>query len=197
VGVDIVEFQDWSRSSDSIPQTTSEVPTKKTTRAHRGAVVSPIAENHKTHGVGCVGLGLRRRTSSWPGLEDIVRPGIEMIFRRAWSLPSPLFFGRHAAHAGGKKKVVINQDAVERGLATADPTLGLVRTPTSRRCDTTGGDPMLDEASRVPGDGYARYNRVFLPTAGFLPLGSGKGSYRGYRGIPLNTARIQISNQNR
>jgi hypothetical protein len=36
----------------------------------------------------------------------------------------------------------------------------------------------------------------FLPTAGFLPLGSGKGSYRGYRGIPLNTARIQISNQN-
>jgi hypothetical protein len=37
----------------------------------------------------------------------------------------------------------------------------------------------------------------FLPTAGFLPLGSGKGSYRGYRGIPLNTARIQISNQSR
>jgi hypothetical protein len=37
----------------------------------------------------------------------------------------------------------------------------------------------------------------FLPTAGFLPLGSGKGSYRGYRDIPLNTARIQISNQNR
>jgi hypothetical protein len=37
----------------------------------------------------------------------------------------------------------------------------------------------------------------FLPTAGFLPLGSGKGNYRGYRGIPLNTARIQISNQNR
>jgi hypothetical protein len=37
----------------------------------------------------------------------------------------------------------------------------------------------------------------FLPTAGFLPLGSGKGSYRGYRGIPLNTVRIQISNQNR
>jgi hypothetical protein len=37
----------------------------------------------------------------------------------------------------------------------------------------------------------------FLPTAGFLPLGSGKGSYRGYCGIPLNTARIQISNQNR
>jgi hypothetical protein len=41
------------------------------------------------------------------------------------------------------------------------------------------------------------YQGFFLPTAGFLPLGSGKGSYRGYRGIPLNTARIQISNQNR
>jgi hypothetical protein len=36
--------------------------------------------------------------------------------------------------------------------------------------------------------------RVFLPTVGFLPLAGGKGSYRG---IPLNTARIQISNQNR
>jgi hypothetical protein len=33
----------------------------------------------------------------------------------------------------------------------------------------------------------------FLPTVGFLPLGGGKGIYRG---IPLNTARIQISNQN-
>jgi mTERF domain-containing protein len=36
--------------------------------------------------------------------------------------------------------------------------------------------------------------RVFLPTVAFLPLGSGNGWYRG---IPLNTARIQISNQNR
>jgi hypothetical protein len=44
-------------------------------------------------------------------------------------------------------------------------------------------------AARAPG--------FFLPTAGFLPLGSGKGSYRGYRGIPLNTVGIQISNQNR
>jgi hypothetical protein len=34
----------------------------------------------------------------------------------------------------------------------------------------------------------------FLPTVAFLPLGGGNGSYRG---IPLNTARIQISNQNR
>jgi hypothetical protein len=94
-----------------------------------------------------------------------------MIFRRAWSLPSPLFFGRHAAHAGGKKKVVINQDAVERGLATADPTLGLVRTPTSRRCDTTGGDPMLDEASRVPGGRICEVQgKRFDFEAYFLPL---------------------------
>jgi hypothetical protein len=41
------------------------------------------------------------------------------------------------------------------------------------------------------------YVWVFLPTARFLPLASGNGSNRGYRGIPLNTARIQISNQNR
>jgi hypothetical protein len=33
----------------------------------------------------------------------------------------------------------------------------------------------------------------FLPTATFLPPGSGMAVYRG---IPLNTARIQISNQN-
>jgi hypothetical protein len=38
--------------------------------------------------------------------------------------------------------------------------------------------------------------RVFLPTARFLPLASGNGSNRSYRGIPLNTVRIQISNQN-
>jgi hypothetical protein len=37
----------------------------------------------------------------------------------------------------------------------------------------------------------------FLPTARFLPLASGNGSNHGYRGIPLNIARIQISNQNR
>jgi hypothetical protein len=35
--------------------------------------------------------------------------------------------------------------------------------------------------------------RVFLPTPTFLPPGSGMGVYRG---ILLNTARIQISNQN-
>jgi hypothetical protein len=35
---------------------------------------------------------------------------------------------------------------------------------------------------------------VFLPTVDFLPVPSGSGFYRG---IPLNTARIQISNQNR
>jgi hypothetical protein len=39
--------------------------------------------------------------------------------------------------------------------------------------------------------------RVFLPTARFLPLASGNDSNPGYRGIPLNTVRIQISNQNR
>jgi hypothetical protein len=51
--------------------------------------------------------------------------------------------------------------------------------------------------SHRPNEGRARYTVVpaaeagfFLPTVGFLPLGS-------YRGIPLNTARIQISNQNR
>jgi hypothetical protein len=54
-----------------------------------------------------------------------------------------------------------------------------------------GGRGAVDNA---PSSGGTRF---FLPTAGFLPLGSCKGSYRGYRGIPLNTARIQISNQNR
>jgi hypothetical protein len=43
--------------------------------------------------------------------------------------------------------------------------------------------------------GFERYKQKqgFLPTATFLPPGSGRAVYRG---IPLDTARIQISNQN-
>jgi hypothetical protein len=58
---------------------------------------------------------------------------------------------------------------------------------------------------RRPARGFGRRRRrrpgwsagFFLPTAGFLPLGSGKRTNGSYHGIPLNTARIQISNQNR
>jgi hypothetical protein len=57
-------------------------------------------------------------------------------------------------------------------------------------------------AAEREGDGgergwWAEGRRFSLWTDRFLPLASGNGSIRGYRGIPLNTARIQISNQNR
>jgi hypothetical protein len=54
--------------------------------------------------------------------------------------------------------------------------------------DNDGDDPPDDHTPRT----VHRPPGFFLPTDGFLPLGSGKGSYRGYRGIPLNTARFKF-----
>jgi hypothetical protein len=73
---------------------------------------------------------------------------------------------------------------------------------------TTGGEeattlpePALEVVVRSPEIQDAEPIRsapgFFLPFAGFIPPGSGNGRNRLYRGIPLNTVRIQISNQNR
>jgi hypothetical protein len=100
-------------------------------------------------------------------------------------------------------------------------SLGLLPSPTPlrlsadaerhvRRAGAASGTghlpPRLDEAQQTRRcsarfDARAPYRRgggrVFLPFAGFIPPGSGNGRNRLYRSIPLNTARIQISNQNR
>jgi hypothetical protein len=64
-------------------------------------------------------------------------------------------------------------------------------TGTGPGCSTTG--PGDGGTGRVADLARGAHTRVFLPTPRFLPPPSGMAVYRG---IPLDTARIQISNQN-